>query len=72
LSHEHFPHFNLEEELAMSNVIMIGCDLHEDFLMLKMATGLENPETRSWKNTVRDRQQMVADLKPRAKKVGLS
>jgi len=56
----------------MSNVIMIGCDLHEDFLLLKMATGLENPETRSWKNTVRERQRMVADLKARAKKAGAS
>ena len=54
----------------MSNVIMIGCDLHEDSLMLKIATGLENPETRTWKNTARDRQRMIADLKSRAKKAG--
>jgi len=33
----------------MSNVIMIGCDLHEDTLMLKIAVGLETPETRLWK-----------------------
>jgi transposase len=65
-----FPHFTFEEELAMSNVIMIGCDLHEDSLMLKMATGLEVAETRQWKNTARDRQRMVADLLKRAQKAG--
>jgi transposase len=54
----------------MSNVIMIGCDLHEDTLMLKMATGLEEPETRLWRNSARDRQRMVADLRKRAKAAG--
>jgi transposase len=54
----------------MSNVIMIGCDLHEDSLMLKLAKGQEIPETRLWKNTVRDRQRMVADLRKRAKAAG--
>jgi transposase len=54
----------------MSNVIMIGCDLHEDTLMLKIAKGLEIPETRLWKNTVRDRQRMIADLRKRAKAAG--
>lgn len=54
----------------MSHVIMIGCDLHEDTLMLKWANGLENPETRLWKNTVRDRQRMIADLRQRAKVLG--
>ena len=49
---------------------MIGCDLHEDSLMLKVATGLETPETRQWRNTSRDRQRMVADLQKRAKKTG--
>lgn len=49
---------------------MIGCDLHEDSLMLKVATGLEAPETRQWRNTARDRQRMVADLQKRAKKTG--
>jgi transposase len=58
------------EELAMSHVIMIGCDLHEDSLMLKIAKGLETPETRLWKNTARDRQRMVADFQRRAKKAG--
>ena len=55
----------------MSNVIMIGCDLHEDTLMLKIAAGLDTPETRLWKNTARDRQRMVADLQRRAKKAGI-
>jgi transposase len=49
---------------------MIGCDLHEDSLMLKVATGLETAETRQWRNTSRDRQRMVADLQKRAKKTG--
>ena len=50
----------------MCKVIMIGCDLHEDTLMLKIAKGRETPETRLWKNTARDRQRMVADLRRRA------
>ena len=54
----------------MRNVIMIGCDLHEDTLMLKMANGLETPETRLWKNTARDRQRMLADLRKRARAAG--
>jgi len=54
----------------MSHVIMIGCDLHEDTLMLKIAKGQETPETRLWKNTARDRQRMVADLRKRAKAAG--
>jgi len=56
----------------MSHVIMIGCDLHEDTLMLKMATSLESPEMRVWKNTARDRQRMIADLRRRAKAAGAS
>ena len=56
----------------MSQVIMIGCDLHEDSLMLKMAKDRETPETRLWKNTARDRQRMVADLQRRAKKAGIT
>jgi len=54
----------------MSNVIMIGCDLHEESLMLKLAKGQETPETRLWKNTARDRQRMIADLRKRAKAAG--
>jgi transposase len=49
---------------------MLGCDLHEDSLILKMAKGLETPETRLWKNTVRDRQRMIADLRRRSKAAG--
>lgn len=54
----------------MRNVIMIGCDLHEDTLKLKMATGLETPETRLWKNTIKDRQRMIADLRRRSTAAG--
>jgi transposase len=54
----------------VSNVIMIGCDLHEDSLVLKIATGLETPETRQWRNTSQDRKRMIADLQKRARRTG--
>src|ERR1035438_3242220 len=58
------------KELAMSKVIMIGCDLHEDSMLLKIAVGTETPETRSVKNSSRGRQAMIADLQRRAKTLG--
>jgi len=50
----------------MGKVIMVGCDLHEDSMLLKIAVGRGTAETRSVKNTVRGRESMIADLKRRA------
>jgi transposase len=49
---------------------MIGCDLHQDSMLLKIAQDRQAPETRRWKNTARDRTRMIADLKRRAAAVG--
>ena len=54
----------------MSNVIMIGCDLHDETMLLKIANGLLAPETLSVKNTARGREGMIANLKRRAQAVG--
>jgi len=51
----------------MSKVIMIGCDLHEDSMTLKIAQGRQAPETRTVKNTAAGRAAMIADLRRRAK-----
>ena len=54
----------------MSKVIMIGCDLHDETMLLKVANGPQAPETLSVKNTARGREGMIAELKRRAQAVG--
>ncbi len=54
----------------MRKVIMIGCDLHEESMILKIAEDRQSPETRSVKNTASGRRAMVADLRQRAKAAG--
>jgi hypothetical protein len=54
----------------MSQVIMIGCDLHDGSMLWKIAEGRQAPETRSVKNTTRGRAKMIADLQRRAKAAG--
>jgi transposase len=63
-----FPNPSLEEELAMCKVIMIGCDLHDESMLLKVAEGRQGPETVVVKNTAHGRAGMIADLRRRAKK----
>jgi transposase len=58
------------EELAMSKVIMIGCDLHEASMILKVAEDRQTPETRLVRNTICGRAGMIADLGRRAKAAG--
>jgi len=55
------------EELAMSKVIMIGCDLHEESMVLNVAEDRQPPQTRLVKNTSSGRAGMIADLRRRAK-----
>jgi len=50
----------------MRQVIMIGCDLHDKTMLLKIAEGRQEPETRSVKNTSAGREAMIRDLKKRA------
>lgn len=54
----------------MRKVIMIGCDLHDESMLLKIAEGRDIPQTRSFKNTPRGRVAMIGDLKRRAKAGG--
>ena len=45
---------------------MIGCDLHDKTMLLKIAEGREEPEMRSIKNTEAGRRAMIHELKKRA------
>ena len=47
----------------MAQPIMVGCDLHDRTMLLKIARGLEKPQTLSVKNTAGSRQQMITKLK---------
>jgi transposase len=54
----------------MRQVIMIGCDLHDKTMLLKIAAGREEPQTRSVKNTAAGRRTMIEDLKKRSQAAG--
>lgn len=54
----------------MSKVIMIGCDLHDVKMLVKIAEGRADPETRSFRNSERGRQRLVADLRRRSAEAG--
>jgi len=54
----------------MCKVIMIGCDLHDKAMLLKVAVGRDEPETRLVKNSPAGRKAMIADLLRRAKALG--
>jgi transposase len=46
---------------------MIGCDLHDKTMLLKVAVGREAPQTLNLLNTPEARVKMIADLKQRAR-----
>ena len=50
----------------MSNVIMIGCDLHDNSMLLKIAVGRGKPWVRAFGNDADARRQMIAYLKGQA------
>ena len=54
----------------MRKVIMIGCDLHDASMLLKIAVDREAPETKSVKNDPQRRKALVADLQRRAQAEG--
>ncbi len=54
----------------MCKVIMIGCDLHDKTMLLKIAQGRGKPQTRSVKNTARGRKKMIEDLQKQATAIG--
>ena len=49
---------------------MVGCDLHDKTMLLKIAQGRETAETRSVKNTAAGRREMVRMLRERARTAG--
>jgi transposase len=49
---------------------MIGCDLHDKTMLLKIATGCEAAETCSVKNTAAGRAKMIEGLQKRAAAAG--
>lgn len=54
----------------MRKVIMIGCDLHDKTMLLKIALGRQEAETCSVKNTAAGRAKMIAALQQRAAAAG--
>ena len=54
----------------MEKYIMVGCDLHEGSMVLKIAQGREPSIRKSFKNRAASRKKMIAELKRRAEKAG--
>lgn len=54
----------------MSKFIMVGCDLHDRTMMLKIAEGREPAETMSVPNTAAGRARMIERLQVRAQAAG--
>jgi transposase len=53
----------------MDKVIMVGCDLHDENLLVQFAEGRGEPETRSFGNTGGGRRAMETMLKKRAEEL---
>jgi transposase len=54
----------------MVKCIMVGCDLHDKSMLLRIAVDRAQPVTRSWGTDTPARRAMVADLRRRAEEVG--
>jgi transposase len=54
----------------MRNVIIIGCDLHDESMLLKIAEGRNTPHVRSFENTSTGRKRMIEYLKKQAEAAG--
>jgi transposase len=54
----------------MSDPIMVGCDLHDKTMLLKIAQGRNPPETLTVRNTRADRARLVAQLQARSAAAG--
>jgi len=52
----------------MSQVIMIGCDLHDRNMLLRYAVGVNEPQQLSYDNDAAGRRRMIARLKSLAEK----
>ncbi|MCX6353938.1 MAG: IS110 family transposase [Candidatus Aureabacteria bacterium] len=54
----------------MEKHIMVGCDLHKDNMLIKIAEGLEKAEKKSFWNTEDGRKAMITYLKKRSDAAG--
>ncbi|MEI7903545.1 MAG: IS110 family transposase [bacterium] len=54
----------------MAKCIMIGCDLHDKSMLLKIVSDRDKPALRSWGTDGRARRAMIADLQRRAAQAG--
>jgi len=54
----------------MGNCILVGCDLHDANMLLKVAVGAGAVEQRLWRNTSGGRRVMIRDLQRRAQRAG--
>lgn len=54
----------------MEKTILVGCDLHDKNMLLKIALGTEPPRKRVVRNNKADRKTAVEDLKERAAAAG--
>lgn len=54
----------------MRKHIMVGCDLHKDNILIKVAVGREKPERKSYWNTEGGRDTMIEHLKKRSEAEG--
>jgi transposase len=54
----------------MAKCIMVGCDLHDKSMLLKIAEDRDRPVVRSWGTSASSRQAMIADLRRRAARGG--
>lgn len=54
----------------MQNIIMIGCDLHDKNMLLKIAVNREPSVQKTVANTAVERAAMIEELKARAAKAG--
>lgn len=52
----------------MAKCIMVGCDVHESSMLLKIAEGPEPSDQRSFANRAVSRKRMIAELNRRAEK----
>jgi transposase len=54
----------------MADCILVGCDLHDKSMLLKIGMDRGKPVVRSWGTGAASRRAMIADLKRRAEQAG--
>ena len=52
----------------MRKTIMVGCDLHDKTMLLKIGVGVEDPQTVSLENSPEARREMIGMLREQARR----